>query len=152
MADIEYNFEDFNQGLESIFNNIKSLPTRFDRVVAISRGGLFLGARLSYKLDIPLTPIVWSFRQHAERESVPWLAEDINEGQRILLCDGMIDSGKTIETLLDDWEASTGTLDRECISIATCWLNVAQDVMPDFWHKTINRDEDQRYVNFWWEK
>lgn len=154
MANIEYTCKDFEEGVEQLYNNIMALGTSFDRVVGISRGGLFLATRLSYKLGIPLTPIAWSHRDSVERESNCWVPEDINEGQQILLCDDIVDSGKTIDSLIDDWDSSLfEDLKRDNITIACCFFNNAQDlIMPDLWHKTIDRNTDQRWINFWWEK
>lgn len=153
MADIAYTYEDFEEGVQSIYNNLQALGTNFDRIVAVARGGLILGTRLSYLMDIPLTPIAWSTRDMLERESNCWIPEDINEGQKILLVDDIIDSGKTIETLLEDWDSAIfEDLKRENITIACCYLNTAQDIMPDLWHKTIDRNTDDSWINFWWEK
>ena len=51
------------------------------------------------------------------------------------------------------WDACLGcTLDRENISIDACIYNVDIDITPDFRDQTISRKEDQRWVDFWWEK
>lgn len=153
MADLDYTFEDFEEGVEQHYNNLLALGTQFDRVVGIARGGLFLATRLSYKLGIPMTPVAWSHRDTAERESNCWIPEDINDGQNILLVDDIIDSGETISSLLEDWDSSIfEDLKRENITIACCYLNTAQDIMPDLWHKTIDRNTDDSWIKFWWEK
>lgn len=154
MANIEYTFEEFEEGVKSIYNNLKALGTNFDRVVGVSRGGLPLAVRLSYLLEIPLTPVCWSTRDTLERESNAWIPEDINDGQRILLCDDIVDSGECLKTLLEDWDTSIfEELDKSNITIACLYFNTAQDlIVPDLWHKTIDRNTDQSWINFWWEE
>jgi len=151
---MEYTYTDFEEGVEKIYNNVIATGTDFNRVVGICRGGLFLATRLSYKLRVPLTTISWSLRDGGEQESNLWLPEDINTGSKILLVEDIVDGGNTIKTLLEDWEASSTIepLKRENISIASCFYNVAQDIIPDFWHKTIDRNKDKEWINFWWEK
>lgn len=153
---IEYSRRDFDTGVDTIVNNILAVShhTPYHTIVGISRGGLMLATRLSYKLDIPLTPVQWSSDPEQERVSLAWMGEEINEGKNILLVDDIIDSGNTIQSLIDDWQESTvdETLDRNNLSIACCYLNTDQDIMPDFWHKTIERSKDKRWIDFWWEQ
>lgn len=150
---MDYTINDFEEGVEKIYNNILATGTNFNRVVGICRGGLFLACRLSYKLKLPLTTVSWSLRDNGEQESNLWLPIDINDGQRILLVEDIVDGGNTIKTLLDDWEASiVEPLKKENISIAACWYNTSQDIMPDFWHKTIDRNTNKEWINFWWEQ
>jgi hypoxanthine phosphoribosyltransferase len=150
---MNYTQEDFNEGVDHIYNNIMALGQPFDRVVGIARGGLFLAGRLSYKLDIPLTAVSWSLRDTLECEHNAWIPEDINEGQHILLVDDIIDGGQTIKALIADWEKVVPeALDMNNLSVACCILNTDQDYMPDFWHKTIDRSKDKDWVDFWWEK
>lgn len=151
---MEYTYEQFEEGVDKIYNNIVATGTVFNRVVGIARGGLFLAGRLSYKLQLPLTTISWSLRDNGDRESNLWLPLDINEGQRILLVEDIVDGGDTIKSLFNDWESNlvTEELNKKNISIATCWYNISQDIMPDFWHMTIDRNTNKEWINFWWEK
>tara|TARA_Y100001973_G_C5205294_1_gene341057 strand:- start:4544 stop:5014 length:471 start_codon:yes stop_codon:yes gene_type:complete len=151
---IEYSYEQFEEGIDKIRDNILALGNPFNRIVGVCRGGLFPATRLSYMLKLPLTTLSWSLRDYnSERESLEWLAQDINAGQKILLVDDIIDSGETINSILADWDANVGgTLDRENISIATCIYNMDLEITPDFWDQAISRKEDQRWVDFWWEK
>lgn len=150
---INYTFEDFEQGVEAIAKNIMAVGQPYIRIVGIARGGLFLANRLSYKLEIPMTPLCWSTRDGDERESNAWIPEDINNGDKILVVDDIIDSGKTIREIFNDWDSSVlEDLKMENISIACLFWNVDQETTPDFFHKTIERSNDDSWVNFWWEK
>lgn len=144
----KYTYEDYCEGIESLSNNIKSVKTPFYRIVGVSRGGLVLGVRLSHILDIPFTPIVWS--NHGDRESVPWLAEELEQGRRILLVDDIIDTGNTINDIINDWR-SVADFDDNDLSVACAILNTAQEFMPDFFHKTIDREKNKNFIDFWWE-
>lgn len=150
---MNYTYEDFEAGVEHIYNNIMAVDNPFNRIVGVTRGGLFLATRLSYKLGIPMTTVSWSTRDSDEKETVAWIPEDINSGQHILLVDDIIDGGRTIKEIIDNWESCLPEpLDRDNLSIACCVLNTDQDIMPDFWHKTIERSKDSTWINFWWEQ
>ena len=71
----------------------------------------------------------------------------MNDGQKILLVDDIIDSGETIRQVIETW----GDFPAENLSIACLILNTDQETLPDFFHKTIDRKEDERWVKFWWE-
>lgn len=150
---MKYTYEDFEEGVKHLAKNIEMVDTEFEYIVGIARGGLLPAVRLSYMLDIPFVSVAWSHRDTDERESNCWLPELVNEGKKVLIVDDIIDGGKTITTLLEDWELSVyNGLKRENISIACCILNTAQDIMPDFWHKTIDRNVNKDWVDFWWEQ
>ena len=154
MRNIKYTLEDFQEGIDKLTDNILAVGNPYNRVVGICRGGLFPATMLSYRLKVPLTTLSWSLRDYNdEKEYVDWIAEDMNAGQRILLVDDIIDSGETINSIIDSWkDVVDDTLDMENLSIATLMYNTDLDMVPDFWHKTISRKEDQRWVDFWWEK
>lgn len=150
---MDYTYNDFEEGVDKIYNNIIATGTPFTRVVGIARGGLFLATRLSYKLQLPLTTISWSLRDGGDQESNLWLPVDINEGSKIILVEDIVDGGNTIKSLFQDWESNiVEPLKKENISIAACFYNISQDIIPDFWHKTIDRKVDKEWINFWWEQ
>jgi len=150
---INYTYDDFEEGVESIYKNIMAVGQPYDRIVGIARGGLFLANRLSYKLELPMTPLSWSTRDGNEKECNAWIPEDINNGDKILIVDDIIDSGKTIREILEDWNSSVfEDLKVENISIACCYWNVDQETTPDFFHRTIERSKDDGWVEFFWEK
>jgi hypoxanthine phosphoribosyltransferase len=147
MKKIKYNYKEFEDGVDYILNNIRAVGTTYDRVVGLARGGLPLAVRLSYELGMPLECITWSHRDFAQKEYNDIPADDMRDGQKILLVDDIIDSGLTINSLLETW----GVFPKENLSIACCYYNIDQDIQPDFWHKTIERSTDDSWVDFWWE-
>ena len=80
-----------------------------DRIVGVSRGGLIAGTMLSHYFDVPFTALHWSTRDHTEREANLWLPEEAYNGQQILLVDDILDSGKTIEEICDNWEEAVAS-------------------------------------------
>ena len=150
---INYTVEDFEEGVLSIYKNIQAVGNPFNRIVGIARGGLFLANRLSYMLDVPMTPLSWSLRDGDERESNVWIPEAIQQGENVLIVDDIIDSGDTLRSILEDWNGNiVEDLRMENVSIATCFWNITQETTPDFFHKTIDRNESDSWVEFWWEK
>lgn len=145
--EIDYTKEDFDEGITSLVNNINAVGTTYDKIVGLVRGGLPLATRLSYILDIPLVPLTWSTRDFEDKEINETIPADMNAGQNILLVDDLIDTGETISQVIETF----GDFPKESLSIACLYLNTDQDIMPDFFHKTISRKEDERWINFWWE-
>ena len=92
-------------------------------------------------------PLTWSTRDFEDKEINETIPADMNAGQNILLVDDLIDTGKTISQVIETF----GDFPKDSLSIACLYLNTDQDVMPDFFHKTISRKEDERWINFWWE-
>jgi uncharacterized protein len=151
---IDYTYNDFRAGIDDIANQITASDYRPDYIVGVVRGGAVPAVYLSHKLKIPVVMVAWNTRDDPEfgNESNHWIPEDINDGKKILLIDDIVDGGDTIKELLADWQSSVdGTLNTDNIKIAAMWYNTAQDVVVDFCHRTIDRNEDQRWVVFDWE-
>jgi hypoxanthine phosphoribosyltransferase len=76
------------------------------------------------------------------------------DGKKILVVDDIVDGGDTIRELLADWQSSVaglGKLPVDNLRIAAMYYNTAQDVKVDFYHHTIDRNEDYRWIHFCWE-
>tara|TARA_B100001093_G_scaffold216852_1_gene208095 strand:+ start:774 stop:1091 length:318 start_codon:yes stop_codon:yes gene_type:complete len=99
--EVEYGHNAFEEGIEKIYNNIMAVGQPYSRIIGLSRGGLIPAVVLSHKLDIPVTPLVWSTRDSGEKEIVEWIPEDLINGAKYLIMDDIVDSGQTITTLLD---------------------------------------------------
>ena len=78
---------------------------RPSHIVALSRGGLAPGVMLSHHWDVPLVPIRWSTRDHADCDLTTAVKIlDImsnNPNDRILIVDDIGDTGKSLATLTD---------------------------------------------------
>jgi hypoxanthine phosphoribosyltransferase len=149
---IDYTHDQFVTGIESIASQIKQSGFEPDLIVGIVRGGAVPAVHLSHKLKTPVQMVHWSTRDANGCESNCWIPEDIQKGCNILLVDDIVDGGDTIRELLADWQKSIAEpLKRENIRIAAMWYNVSQDVTVDFYHRTIDREQDSRWIVFDWE-
>lgn len=153
---IDYSYADFVEGIEVIARQVEESSYQPDFIVGIVRGGATPSVYLSHRLKIPVCMVQWSTRDTTGwgNESNCWLPEEIMGGKKALVVDDIVDGGDTIRELLDDWQGSVaglGPLNKDNIKIAAMWYNTAQDVAVDFYHKSIDRNEDQRWVIFPWE-
>ena len=151
---IDYTFTDFRDGIQNIAKQIKESGFAPDYLVGIVRGGSVPAVYLSHKLKIPVVMVAWNTRDNTEfgTDSVTWIPEDLLAGKRIIIVDDIVDGGQTIKELLEDWQKSVlAPVPHENVRIAAMWYNTAQDVAVDFYHKTIDRDSDSRWIVFDWE-
>jgi hypoxanthine phosphoribosyltransferase len=151
---IDYTFTEFRNGIQDIAKQIEESGFAPDYLVGIVRGGSVPAVYLSHKLKIPVVMVAWNTRDNTEfgTDSVTWIPEDLLAGKRVLIVDDIVDGGQTIKELLEDWQKSVlKPIPHENIRIAAMWYNTAQDVAVDFYHKTIDRDSDSRWIVFDWE-
>lgn len=151
---IDYTFSEFRDGIQAITKQIEDSGFAPDYLVGIVRGGSVPAVYLSHKLKIPVVMVAWNTRDNTEfgRESVTWIPEDLLQGKRVIIVDDIVDGGQTIKELLEDWQKSVlDPVPYENVRIAAMWYNTAQDVTVDFYHKTIDRNEDPRWIVFDWE-
>lgn len=143
-----YSHNDFVKDADSLVHQITGSGKFYDYIVGIVRGGAIPAVYLSHRLGIPMRTVSWStFHSDQMRESAMDIAEDIENGKNILLVDDILDSGRTMRELLEDWGCV-----RDKIGIAVMIHNIRQETMPDYYGRTIDRDVDTDWVNFWWEK
>jgi len=147
MANKDYTYNDFEKGIDKIYNNIMAVGNPFNRIIGLTRGGLIPAVVLSHKLEIPLTPLQWSNSEDGEKEFVEWITDDLNQGQKMLIVDDIVDSGETISSLLESW----GDFPKENVSIASLIYNTDQEVLVDFFDTCIERSKEKSWFNFWWE-
>ena len=154
---IDYNYDDFREGINTIVKQIKDTDFQPDYIVGIVRGGAVPAVYLSHKLKAPLVTVAWSTRDTSiyGQESNCWIPEDIIGGKKILIVDDIVDGGETIKELFDDWQLSVAglfsKLPLDNLRVAAMYYNTAQDVKVDYYHRAIDRNEDQRWVIFPWE-
>ena len=153
---IDYSYPEFLEGIKQIVKDVQSSDWTPDYIVGIVRGGCIPAVYLSHRLKVPLVTVAWNTRDTTifGKESNCWIPEDIMEGKKVLIVDDIIDGGDTIRELLADWQTSiagSGVLPVDNIRICSMIYNTAQSVRPHFYHQTIDRDQDQRWVIFPWE-
>lgn len=155
-AIIDYTYDEFVDGVKSITKQIEESDFLPDLIVGIVRGGGVPAVYLSHRLKVPVQMVHWNTRDDTEwgNEHNAWVPEEIQGGLKVLVVDDIVDGGDTIKELLEDWQLSVaglGKLNTDNIKVAAMWYNTAQDVVVDFYHKTVDRNEDQRWVIFPWE-
>jgi uncharacterized protein len=154
---IIYSHNDFLEGIQYIATSIERSDFQPDMIVGIVRGGSVPAVHLSHRLKVPVQMVHWNTRDSVKwgKESNCWIPEEIVEnGLKVLIVDDIVDGGDTIRELLADWQTSVaglGNLPVDNIRICSMIYNTAQDITPHFFHQTIDRNEDQRWVVFDWE-
>lgn len=153
---IDYDYDDFRAGIDHIAKSITASGWTPDYIVGIVRGGSIPAVYLSHSLKVPVVMVAWNTRDETifGKECNTWIPEDLHDGKKILIVDDIVDGGDTIRELLDDWSKSTagiGDLPVDNLRVAAMYYNTAQDVVVDFYHCTIDRNEDPRWIVFPWE-
>jgi uncharacterized protein len=142
-----YTFDDYKKDVDLIIEQIQARGDRYDYIVGVARGGLIPAVYLSHRLGIPMRSVSWStFHANQVREYAWDIADDIHNGKRILLVDDILDSGQTAAELIKDWE-----IQRDEIDMAVLIYNVDQNIIPDFYGRSISREVQPYWFNFWWE-
>lgn len=143
-----YSYQDFHSDCKKIADDIIMSGKQIDYIVGVVRGGAMPAVCLSHLLELPMRCVSWStFHPQQMREHALDVSEDIGDGKTILLVDDIIDSGRTIEELLDDWEQP-----RDKLLIAALMHNTDQNITPDFVGRQFSRKERTEWIDFWWEK
>lgn len=145
---MNYTYQDFQGDCKKIADQIIMSGHHIDYIVGVVRGGAIPAVCLSHLLELPMRCVSWStFHPQQMREHAMDIADDIGEGKKILLVDDIIDSGRTVEELLDDWQQP-----REKVLIASLMNNSDLKVVPDFTGRSFSRKEMPEWIDFWWEK
>jgi len=122
-----------------------------NKILALSRGGLDFGLKLSHYFDTAIVPITWQLRDHGERDHNR-LREELKEaakyGDSVLVVDDMIDSGATMTEIMDVTDKYEDSVN---IDFACAIYNLGSGCDVTWSGRDINRiDEDQWFV-FPWE-
>ncbi len=107
-SDLNISWQDFQLYVDKIVSDIKEAGKKYDVIVGVARGGLFLAGYLSYHLGIKEVDIV-NVQTYSDRKILDPRVLDLPkkiEGERILLVDDILDSGKTF-TMLAEWMGQT---------------------------------------------
>lgn len=144
---INYTQGMFNEDLTSLVEQIQSSGQQYSLIVGLARGGLIPAVALSHRLNVPMEPLQWQTRSGGEKERKRSIITSLHKGERILIVDDLIDSGRAMKELLEDWGA-----DQSKVDIAVLYYNPSQDIKPNFYNRIIDRSQDERWIVFWWEQ
>lgn len=118
-------WEKFEKGIEKLLHDVKEVP---DYIIAIPRGGLVLGVRLSHELDIPLA--IYGTET----------LNKYNPERKGLLVDDISDTGKVFIATMD-------RLHSRNIRTAALYIKPKTLYIPDYYVY-----ETSIWVTFPWER
>ena len=152
---IDYTYPEFEQGIKDVAKQIQDDGFDPDYLIGIARGGCIPGVYLSHTLRKPIMMIQWNTRDDNPfgNEYPHYLPRDLIAGQKVIIIDDIVDGGTTLTELFTSWQCNLGgkKIPLQNIRIAAMYYNIAQDIKVDYYHRTINRDADDRWVIFPWE-
>ncbi|MCD6503180.1 MAG: phosphoribosyltransferase [Thermoplasmata archaeon] len=146
---IYLSWAEFEEAIQYIALKLRETEFHPDLIVAIARGGLIPGVRLSHILRVPMRSIHMTFYdEHDNRLERPILLIPLQtphevKGKKVLLVDDIADTGLTLKNALE-YLKSLGVKE---VKIATIAYKPSSIVIPDFYLFTTNK-----WVVFPWEK
>lgn len=145
---IAYTQERYNEDMAGLVYQIKKGGEDYAFIVGLARGGLIPAVQISHSLNVPLEPLRWQTRSERVKERKQAIISALDQGQKILVVDDLIDSGRSIQELIQD----LGVERSQLVDVAVLYCNFAQqNVKPDFFARIIDRRVDDRWIVFWWE-
>jgi len=140
---------EFEEAVQFIALKMKKLNYKPDIIVAIARGGLVLGVRLSHILKIPMRSIHMVFYDEKDNRLekpillIPLQSEKDVKAKKVLLVDDIADTGLTLKNAIEYLKS----LGAQEIKIATIAYKPSSIVVPDFYLFVTSK-----WVVFPWEK
>ncbi len=138
-------WEQFHRDCELLAEHIRVSGRTYDKLLCVTRGGVFVGGLLGHMLGIRnITTIalkLYDFDRQGrvvEQLSAPDLPFP---GSRMLVVDDMLDSGRTLSYIVDKWG------DEYSIDIAVLYDKGGGGLRPDF----TAREIPDEWVAFPWE-
>lgn len=154
MEKLYYSFDDFSMDVRNIYRECNTRGWNFDYIVGIPRGGVIPAVQLSHMFKTKFATLGITTRDNAATQvnvgDIVGFVDKINQGQKLLFVDDILDSGKTFNILFEQLRKN-GV--RESYKIATLFYNPhnAFSLTPDIHGRDIDRSRDQRWIEFWWE-
>lgn len=154
MDKIYYSFNEYSVDIRTLYRECNLRGWTFDYVVGIPRGGTVPAVQLSHMLKTKFAAVGISTRDGAapliNTNEVASFVDKINQGQRFLFIDDILDSGKTFHILKEQLEKN-GV--REKYKTAALFFNPSNPFLltPDLYCRIIDRNKDDRWIDFWWE-
>lgn len=138
-------WDGFNGAMFQLAQQLTSEP---DHVVGVARGGLPGAVFLSHALEVPLNTI-WATHYDGEERQETVEVENyglaqVEDGDRVLLFDDIVDTGKTMDAIATKWRNQ----DMTDFTWGTMAIHVKPDRQfdPDFWV-----EETDEWVTYPWE-
>ena len=136
-GELTFTWETYHRLIEHLALQLHHGDSRFDQIVALSRGGLRIGDALSRLFHKPLVVMAASSyggddaRSQGELTLGSQLAHTCPSlGPKLLLVDDLADSGAT---LLASRHWLKENLEVDAVATAVLWLKASSTIQPDYW-------------------
>ena len=139
-----YEFDELTQDIQTLTSDCKHFDP--EAIVAVARGGLIAAQLLSYTLDVRNIQSIRieSYDQTRQRETITlYDTLDLSGCKRVLIVDDIIDSGKTLEYLINHLKHRYPDL---IFKSAAIYYKNSACIQPDFTCK-----EATGWISFFWE-
>lgn len=141
---ITYNYDQFKNDIPALATLCESFQP--DTVVAVVRGGMTLAHALTMALNIRNLQSIRceSYDGENQRSSITIMGEcDFSHSKRVLIVDDIVDSGKTIQALLDVLQTQYPEILFQSVALFTKPTALIQ---PNF-----SLYEATDWIEFFWE-
>lgn len=137
--ELTFTWEEFREYCEVIATAIINSKKSYSQIIAIARGGFYLGDYLSRRLELPLSVIVTQSysKDNQQQKFLSGNLSYINPPKhRVLLIDDLLDTGVTmtiIKKMLEDtWKVEVDT--------AVIWQKSHSQYQADYYHSITPQD------------
>lgn len=141
---IYYGYDEFKNDTRALIAAVR--PFKPDAVVAVARGGMMLGQLMGYGLDLRNVQSIHveAYDGEARRDKAVIMGEcDLRGMERVVIVDDIVDSGMTLQALLEEFRA---VYPDTVFKSASLFYKPTASVQPDFSVK-----EARDWINFFWE-
>jgi len=134
--DLYITWEAYHQSIVQLAQLIKDSNYEFDSILCLARGGLRVGDILCRILQKPLAILSTASYRNDRQQGQLIIAEHITHtaplGDRLLVVDDMVDSGKTLQAVLQ-WLVEHPIYPVQTSKTAVIWYKAHSLVAPDFY-------------------
>ena len=137
-----YSYEEFKQDLKTLTAKIDE---EFDTLLPIARGGLsmgqFLGEYYAIRKVYAINTMGYNDTQKLKKVEV-FNLPDLSDSHRILILDDIVDSGDTIQAVLERLQKLYPT---KTFRVASLFYKPSASIKPNYWVR-----EAKGWIDFFW--
>lgn len=145
MSQFYYSWEDFEKDLFVINGRIHHSGWLPEHIVGVKRGGLVGAVCFSHLFQAPMHVITYQTRENNKSLCFSDLLS-IDKDKKILVVDDICDTGETFEKIKEF------SKDFKNIKFCSLYYNIRQKINVDYFARKIDRDKDESWIIFPWEK
>ncbi|MFN0160172.1 MAG: phosphoribosyltransferase [Burkholderiales bacterium] len=145
MADLFVSWNDYHHAIEKLAAKVHASGFKFNQIICLARGGLRVGDVLSRIFNQPLGVLATqSYFANADKTAetqgeltIGQHLAKVNErlGERVLLVDDLVDSGKTMEEVIRHLQLRYPGIKH--VKSAVLWKKGCSVFTPDFWAEDL---------------